>query len=81
MKKFAPAFPAVLLVAAAFAAPAFADDAPAAADPAGAPVPAVAAENASKETDCTDHKDNDGDAVFDCGDSDCAAEPHCTPDG
>lgn len=45
-----------------------------------AAVPALAQDDA-KETDCTDHKDNDGDAVYDCGDSDCAEEPHCKPDG
>ena len=36
---------------------------------------------AAKETDCKDHKDNDGDSVIDCGDTDCDAEPHCKPDG
>ena len=43
--------------------------------------PDTAAPVVAKETDCTDHKDNDGDAVYDCGDSDCADEPHCKPDG
>lgn len=81
MKKFASAFPvpAVLLVA-AFAAPAFADDAVAAEAPAAVEAPA-ATSTESKETDCTDHKDNDGDAVFDCGDADCSKEAHCQADG
>lgn len=35
----------------------------------------------NRETECTDHKDNDGDAVYDCGDSDCSKEPHCQIDG
>jgi hypothetical protein len=35
----------------------------------------------AKETQCSDHEDNDGDDVYDCGDEDCAAEPHCKPDG
>ena len=35
----------------------------------------------AKESDCSDHADNDGDAVYDCGDADCAAEAHCQPDG
>ncbi|MBL8785445.1 MAG: hypothetical protein JNJ59_11125 [Deltaproteobacteria bacterium] len=34
-----------------------------------------------KETDCTNGKDDDGDTVFDCGDSDCKADPACKPDG
>ncbi len=34
-----------------------------------------------KETDCSDGIDNDGDSVIDCGDADCADEPHCKPDG
>ena len=33
-----------------------------------------------KETDCTNGKDDDGDTVFDCGDSDCKADPTCKPD-
>lgn len=33
------------------------------------------------ETICDDGVDNDGDTVFDCGDSDCATAPHCVPDG
>jgi hypothetical protein len=35
----------------------------------------------ARESDCSDRTDNDGDAVIDCGDSDCDAEPHCKPDG
>jgi hypothetical protein len=35
----------------------------------------------AKETICNDGIDNDGDSVFDCGDSDCADEPYCQPDG
>jgi hypothetical protein len=36
---------------------------------------------ATKETDCNNHADDDGDAVYDCGDADCAAEAHCKADG
>lgn len=43
--------------------------------------PAFAGDEPARETDCKDGIDNDGDAVFDCGDSDCAAEAHCQPDG
>jgi hypothetical protein len=44
---------------------------------------AVAAPAAADETEtnCTDHEDNDGDAVYDCGDADCAKEAHCQTDG
>ncbi|MBT8492309.1 MAG: hypothetical protein KJO07_04550 [Deltaproteobacteria bacterium] len=35
----------------------------------------------AQEDDCTDGKDNDGDTVFDCGDSDCKEDPSCKPDG
>jgi len=41
-------------------------------------VPALAQD---RETDCRDGADNDNDTVFDCGDSDCAGESHCIPDG
>jgi hypothetical protein len=51
------------------------------AEPAATTTAAPSAEPAAKETDCNDHKDNDGDSVIDCGDSDCDAEPHCKPDG
>ncbi|MCA9667598.1 MAG: hypothetical protein KC503_18485 [Myxococcales bacterium] len=34
-----------------------------------------------KETNCTDGVDNDGDSVYDCGDSDCKDHPACKPDG
>jgi hypothetical protein len=43
--------------------------------------PVFAGDEPSKETLCTDGADNDGDAVLDCGDSDCAAESHCQADG
>lgn len=47
-------------------------------------VPTVAAAapgGATKETECADGKDNDGDTVFDCGDADCKANAACKPDG
>ncbi len=51
-------------------------------EPAKEPVKAEPVkEPAGKETDCSDHKDNDGDTVFDCGDADCGKEAHCQPDG
>jgi hypothetical protein len=77
MKNRSPAPFALLGVVAALAvaAPVRADEpAPAATVDAAAAAPA-------KETDCKDHKDNDGDTVYDCGDTDCDAEPHCKPDG
>ena len=33
----------------------------------------------TKETNCTDGKDDDGDTKIDCADTDCAADPKCTP--
>jgi len=35
----------------------------------------------SNETICDDGTDNDGDTVFDCGDSDCKDAPNCKRDG
>ncbi len=35
----------------------------------------------AKETVCDDGQDNDGDLVFDCGDSDCKKDPACASDG
>lgn len=43
--------------------------------------PALAGDEPAKETLCNDGVDNDGDAVFDCGDSDCGTESYCKPDG
>ena len=37
----------------------------------------AAPDGAAKETECTDGQDNDGDTVYDCGDSDCKADPAC----
>ncbi|MBM4279418.1 MAG: hypothetical protein FJ137_01200 [Deltaproteobacteria bacterium] len=64
-------------------APSARADEPAAATPAAtsATTSAKTAPAAAKETNCTDHEDNDGDTVYDCGDTDCDAEPHCKPDG
>ncbi len=76
-----------VVVALAGALPAWAEDPePAAAASEGGVVsgeaPVRAADPAAAvETNCTDHVDNDGDAVSDCGDSDCAKEAHCQPDG
>ena len=36
---------------------------------------------AAKEQRCDDGKDDDGDAVIDCGDADCFEAPACQPDG
>ncbi len=33
------------------------------------------------ESDCTNGVDDDGDGLADCGDSDCALDPSCAPDG
>ena len=41
----------------------------------------LAAPTPAKERECSDGIDNDGDTVFDCGDSDCAEDPACRPDG
>ena len=67
--------PFFFVVVAALGLPALADDAPA------LPPPLAPASDAATESDCSNHADDDGDAVYDCGDSDCAAEPHCQPDG
>jgi hypothetical protein len=58
-----------------------ADDAPAATVAPATEGPAPVAAAPAKETNCTDHEDNDGDTVYDCGDTDCDAEAHCKPDG
>ncbi|MDP2342070.1 MAG: hypothetical protein Q8O67_14020 [Deltaproteobacteria bacterium] len=50
-------------------------------EPAPAATETASKETASKESNCSDHADDDGDAVIDCGDADCAAEAHCIPDG
>ncbi len=92
-----PLRPAPWLIALLLALPAAAQgsDAPAAdapaADASAAPAPEAtpaptpptpaAAEAPAVEENCNDHIDNDGDSVYDCGDSDCAKEPHCQPDG
>lgn len=50
----------------------------------GTSAPATAApvgEKPAKEEVCNDKVDNDGDAVVDCGDSDCAGQAYCKPDG
>ncbi len=50
--------------------------------PAPAPAPApTAAPLESKETNCTDRIDNDGDSVIDCADADCYDLPVCQPTG
>lgn len=36
---------------------------------------------ATKELQCSDGQDNDGDAVYDCGDADCKKDPACQGDG
>ena len=50
-----------------------------------APVDAVVAlplaDKPTKEEICDDKIDNDGDAVLDCGDGDCASQPYCKADG
>ena len=44
-------------------------------------VPALAFGQVSKESNCSDGKDEDGDTVLDCGDADCFADAACKPDG
>ena len=75
------------------ALPAWAEDTVVPAKPlaTAAPVDAVATPAATMaaaavaapatETDCKDRVDNDGDTVFDCGDSDCFSQAHCQQDG
>ncbi len=45
------------------------------------PVTPAAPDAPAAETICDDGTDNDGDTVYDCGDSDCKGAPHCKPDG
>jgi hypothetical protein len=82
--------PWLLALILAVTAPALAgEDAPpaeatsAAATPIAATPVAVApvAELPATETICNDHVDNDGDAVYDCGDTDCSKETYCQADG
>ena len=80
--------PWLLALILAVTAPALAGEdapvaAPAEATPASAaPIAATpVAELPATETICNDHVDNDGDAVYDCGDTDCSKETYCQADG
>lgn len=90
-----PWLKALIIAVTAVSAPVLAGDEPAAAPPAdaaaptapaapaeaAAPVAAPTAPTAATETICNDHVDNDGDAVYDCGDADCSKESYCQADG
>jgi hypothetical protein len=47
------------------------------ADDAAGGLGTVGGENAAKETECSDRKDNDGDGMVDCADHDCASSALC----
>lgn len=71
-----------LAMAACLCAPAaYAAEEPAAAPPAAdkpaAEAPAAAVAPAKKEDNCTDRKDDDGDGMVDCADSDCKDDGKC----